>query len=62
MVNINTATEVELQVLPGIGPRRAATVVAHRRANGPFESVDQLHLVNGIGPQIFQQIQALVTV
>jgi competence protein ComEA len=51
-ININTATEAELQVLPGIGPSRAAAIVEDRRLNGPFRSVDELDRVRGIGPGI----------
>jgi competence protein ComEA len=62
MVNINTATERELQTLPGIGPRKAATIVDHREAHGPFAAVEQLLSVNGIGRIILQRMRNSVTV
>lgn len=62
MVNINTATKSELQALPGIGPRKAATIVDHIEAHGPFTAVQQLLSVNGIGPKILQRMRDRVTV
>lgn len=51
-ININTASVEELQLLPGIGPSRAAAIIADRQANGPFRSIDDLERVRGIGPGI----------
>ena len=51
-ININTANVDELQLLPGIGPSRAAAILADRQANGPFRSIDDLERVRGIGPAI----------
>ncbi len=49
-VNINTADSATLdRVLVNIGPAKAAAIVAYRRANGAFRSVDQLALVKGVG-------------
>jgi len=49
-VNINTADAATLaQVLHNIGPAKAEAIVAWREENGPFKSVEQLALVNGIG-------------
>ena len=49
-VNINTADATTLaQALNGIGPAKAQAIVAHREANGPFKSADQLAAVKGIG-------------
>lgn len=55
LVNINTATETELQALDGIGPALAARIVAYREEHGPFSSVDELTRVNGIGPSILER-------
>ena len=49
VVNINTATAEELQLLPGIGESRAKAVLALRKRNGGFKSVDELTQVKGIG-------------
>ena len=49
-VNINTADAATLaDSLHGIGPAKAQAIVAHREANGPFKSADQLAVVKGIG-------------
>jgi competence protein ComEA len=49
VVNVNTATVAELQLLPGIGESRARAVVAERKRRGGFKSVDELVEVKGIG-------------
>lgn len=48
-VNINTATEAELQTLKGIGPAKAKAIVDYRKNNGNFKSVNDLENVDGIG-------------
>ncbi|HEY7628322.1 MAG TPA: ComEA family DNA-binding protein [Ilumatobacteraceae bacterium] len=61
-VNINTASADELDVLPGVGPATAAAIIAHREQHGPFQTVDQLAEVRGIGPAKLDALRALVTV
>ena len=48
----NTATEAELAALPGLGPSRAAAIVADRESHGPFRAPIDLQRVRGIGPGI----------
>src|ERR687897_245811 len=48
--------------LPGVGPSTAAAIIAHRDANGPFTSVEQLIDVRGIGDAKLEQLRHLVTV
>lgn len=60
LVSVNTATEVELETLPGIGPVLAAAVVEWRTQNGGFTSIDQLQEVSGIGPSTFADLAPLV--
>jgi len=62
LVNINTATETELEELPGVGPVTANEIVAYRTEHGPFPSVDSLDDVSGIGPATMDQLRPLVTV
>ena len=62
VVNINTATEAELQTLKGIGPTRAKAIVDYRTKHGPFKTVDDLEKVPGIGPATMKQIHSEVTV
>jgi len=60
LVNINTANEVELDALPGIGPVLAAAIVEWRTQNGGFTSLEQLQDVSGIGPATFAELAPLV--
>lgn len=61
-VNVNSATADQLDVLPGVGPATAAAIVAHRQQHGPFQSVEQLGDVRGIGPAKLDALRGLVTV
>lgn len=61
-VNLNTATEAELDGLPGVGPVTAASIVEYRKKNGRFDSVDQLAQIEGIGPSRLSKLRDLVTV
>jgi len=61
-VNINTATVMELQTLPGIGPVLAANIVDFREINGAFSSVDELINVALIGQTTLDRLRGLVTV
>lgn len=61
-VNINTASAAELQTLSGIGPSKAQKIVDHRLSSGPFESVDGLTEVSGIGEKTLESIRDQVCV
>lgn len=61
-VNINTASADELQTLSGIGPSKAQKIVDHRLSSGPFESVDGLTEVSGIGEKTLEAIRDQVCV
>lgn len=61
-VNINTATQGELETLQGIGPAKAKAIVDHRKKNGPFKSPGDLEKVNGIGPATMKQLRKDITV
>ena len=60
-LNINTATSEELAALPGIGQVLATRIVAYREENGPFSSVTQLLLVDGIGEKKLSAIENSIT-
>ena len=60
-VNINTAAPAALEALPGIGPALAQRIVDHRQAHGPFERIEDITEVSGIGEAIFEGIQDLIT-
>ncbi|MEE4024697.1 ComEA family DNA-binding protein [Gordonia sp. PKS22-38] len=61
-VDLNTATEAQLDELPGVGPVTARAIIAWREANGRFGSVEQLAEVDGIGPTRLSRLRDLVTV
>ncbi len=57
----NTATVIELQRLPRVGPALAGRIVSHREANGPFRSLADLDAVAGVGPAMLASLAPLVT-
>jgi len=61
VLNLNYATEAELETLPGIGPKRAAQIVAYRDEK-PFQTVEELTEISGIGPKTLEAVRDLVTV
>jgi competence protein ComEA len=62
LVNVNTASETELEGLPGVGPVLGAAIIAYRTEHGPFPTVDALDDVSGIGPATLENLRPLVTV
>jgi len=62
LININTASISELDRLPGIGPQKAAEIIAYRDANGPFEHIEEIEMVSGIGPVTFENIKTLICI
>lgn len=62
LININTASQAELETLPGIGPTTAQKIIAYREANGPFANAEDIVNVSGIGPGTYQRIKDLITV
>ena len=61
-VNINTASPAALTQLDGIGPKKAKAIVDYRSANGPFESVDDITEVKGVGPKTLAHDRAMMSV
>lgn len=55
-ININLASVVELEQLPGVGPATAKAIVAYREKNGAFQRVEDLLKVRGIGPAKLSEI------
>lgn len=62
MVNLNSATALEIDALPGVGPATAKAIVDYRRSKGKFSKVEELLNVSGIGPAKFAALRDLVTV
>lgn len=61
-ININTANEATLQLLPGIGPAYAKRMVDYRTKNGGFNSVDEITNIKGIGPKTLEKLRPITTV
>lgn len=62
LININTATQEELESLPSIGEVRAQAIIAYREEHGGFRTTDELMEVSGIGEKIFADISPHITV
>ena len=61
-LNINTAGQEQLQELSGIGPAKAQAIIEYRDSNGPFQSVDDLVKVRGIGAKTLDNLRESLTV
>ena len=62
-VNINTAdAEALAAAINGVGIKRARDIISYRQKNGPFESVDELAQISGIGMQTVDRSRANLTV
>ena len=61
-VNINKATETELQSLPGIGASLASRIIEYRNQNGKFSKIEDIKNVNGIGDSKYDNIKDFITV
>ncbi|HJR80528.1 MAG TPA: ComEA family DNA-binding protein [Anaerolineales bacterium] len=62
LININTASQAELETLPGIGPTTAQMIISYREENGDFVSIEEIINVSGIGPGLYDRIKDLITV
>ena len=62
VVNINKASESELETLPGIGASLAGRIVEYRNQNGRFDSVEDIKNVSGIGESKFNSIREFISV
>jgi competence protein ComEA len=61
LIDINTASVAELDLLPGIGPVIAQRIVEFRDANGPFTDIAQLAEIEGISTEMVDELRPLVT-
>ena len=59
-IDLNTATKAELMLLPGIGPAYAERIILSREDQGPFERVEDLDRVKGIGPKTIERLRPFV--
>ncbi|MGL5406381.1 MAG: ComEA family DNA-binding protein [Propionibacteriaceae bacterium] len=61
-INLNKATQAQLEELPGVGPVMAGKIISWRKQHGKFSRIDELQEVDGVGPKIFAQISGQVYV
>lgn len=61
-LNINTAVAEDLDLLPGIGPSKAAAIIDYREKYGDFKRKEDIQNVPGIGPAIFDQIEDMISI
>jgi competence protein ComEA len=61
-INLNIATEADLDSLPGVGPVMAGRIIAWRDTNQRFRSIEELQEVPGIGPKVFANLKPLVRI
>ncbi len=61
-LNLNTATEDQLMLLPGIGPAKAERIVAWRKRNGGFRRTADLRRVKGFGYKTFKRLEPFLTI
>ena len=62
LININTASQDELETLPGIGEVIAGNIIDYREDNGSFSSIEEIKNVNRIGDKLYEQIKDLITI
>lgn len=61
-IDLNHANSESLLQLPGIGPVLAQRIIAYRDEHGPFQNIDQLKLVKGIGPVLIRKLRSLLEI
>ncbi len=61
-IHLNKASAEELQALPGVGPALSSRIVEYRKEHGPFDSVDQLISVKGVGVAKLAKFKKQLTV
>ena len=57
-VNLNTASQAELESLKGVGPAKAKSIIEYREQNGAFQSVDDLKKVKGFGDKTVENLKS----
>ena len=62
VVNLNTADAEQLQMLPGVGEKRAAAIISIRKSKGGFKSVDDLVEVKGVGASLLERLRPHLSV
>ena len=61
-INLNTATQSQLESLPGVGPKAAQRILDYRKQNGAFKKIEDLMNVKGFGEKTFLKLKPMLTV
>lgn len=61
-INLNTATQAELETLTGVGPSKALSIIEYREKTGKFQSVEDLKKISGIGDKTFEKLKDSIKV
>lgn len=61
-ININTATQSELEAVKGLGPAKAQAIISYREANGAFKNLDELDNVKGFGKASIDRLRGELSV
>lgn len=62
LLNINTATQNELESIPGVGPKTAQLIITHRETKGAFTRLEDLLLIKGIGAKKYDGLKDFVSI
>lgn len=62
IIDLNSATQQELESLPGIGPAKASEIIVYRQKIGRFVTIEEIQNVPGIGAMLFERIRPYITV
>jgi competence protein ComEA len=62
LININSASNAQLDTLPGIGPTKAQAIIDYRNSSGKFITIEDIMKVSGIGQATFDKMKSLITV
>jgi competence protein ComEA len=60
-INLNTATQAQLESLPGVGPKAAQRILEYRKQNGHFKKLEDLMNVKGFGEKTFLKLKPMLT-
>ena len=61
-ININKATQTELETIPGVGPSTALKIINYRKENGKFSKIEDIKNVSGIGDAKFESMKEYITI
>ena len=61
-INLNTATQAQLESLPGVGTKAAQRILEYRKQNGSFKKVEDLMNVKGFGEKTFLKLKPMLTI